>query len=123
MCAIFTGNVMLMPGQELREFTVSRPETRGTENGREGLTNSFQPIGKVRAILAQAKPEEIQRWRQLNHPITHKIIMQGKPPFEIRPGDTFERDGLRYYHQMTPYDVGDIGHWTIFYCDERTDVT
>ena len=119
---MFTGNVMLMPGQELRDFTVSRPETRGTENGREGLTNQFQEVGKVRAILAQAKPEEVQRWRQLNHPITHKIIMQKKPSFDIRPGDIFERDGRRFYHQMSPYDLGDIGHWTIFYCDERHDV-
>jgi hypothetical protein len=119
---MFTGNVMLMPGQELREFTVSRPDTRGTENGREGLTNKFYEVGKVRAILAQAKPEEVQRWRQLNHPITHKIIMQHKAAFEIQPGDIFERDGKRYYHQMSPYNVGDIGHWTIFYCDERGDV-
>jgi len=119
---MFTGSLMLRPGQELREFTVSRPETRGTDNGREGLTNEFQEVGKVRAILAQAKPEEVQRWKQLNHPITHKIIMQKKPPFDIRPGDIFERDGKRYYHQMTPYDLGDLGHWTIFYCDERGDV-
>jgi len=113
---------MMRLGQELREFIVLHPETRGTENGREGLTNLFKPVGTVRAILAQARPEETQRWRQLNHPVTHKIIMQHKPPFDIRPGDVFERDGRYFYHQMTPYDVGDIGHWTIFYCDERSDV-
>ena len=112
----------MMPGQELREFVVKRPEKRGTENGREGLTNQFVEIGKIHAILAQAKPEEVQRWRQLNHSITHKIIMQYVPPFDIQPGDVFERDGRRFYHQMVPYDVGDLGHWTIFYADERSDV-
>ena len=113
---------MLLPGQEMREFTVFRPETRGTERGREGLTNRHTEVGTIRAILAQAKPEEVQHWRQLNHPITHKIIMQGKPSFDIRPGDTFEREGKRYYHQASPYNVGDLGHWSIFYCDERSDV-
>ena len=113
---------MMMPGQELREFTVLRPETRSTDNGREGLTNQFVEIGKISAILAQAKPEEIQRWRQLTHPITHKIIMQDRPPFDIKPGDIFERAGRRFYNQAIPYDVGDLGHWTIFYCEERTDI-
>jgi hypothetical protein len=55
---------MLMPGQEQREFTVYRPESRSTENGREGLTNQLVEVGKVRAILAQAKAEEVQRWRR-----------------------------------------------------------
>jgi len=113
---------MMLPGQELREFTVLRPETRGTANGREGITNQHETIGTIRAILAQAKPEEVQRWRQLGHPITHKIIMQHKPSFDIRPGDIFERAGRRFYHQMTPYDIGDIGRWTIFYCSERADI-
>jgi hypothetical protein len=119
---MFKGVINLLPGQELRTFSVSRPETRGTENGREGITNSFVKLGELRAILAQAKPEEVQRWSMLNHPITHKIIMKGKPPFEIKPGYIFERNGRRFYHEMTPYDPGDLGHWTIFYCGERKDV-
>jgi hypothetical protein len=116
---------MLRPGQELREFKVFRPETRETELGRI-VTNQLLEsgeIGKVKAILAQATPEEIQRWRQLTHPITHKIIMRSKPDFEIKTGDVFERDGRRFYHQKSPVDVGDLGHWNIFYCEERSDVT
>ena len=113
---------MLRPGQELREFVVLRPETRSTEIGRKGLTNDFKEVGKVRAILAQATPDEIQRWRQLQHPVTHKIIMQRSPAFEIKPGDCFERDKRRFYHQKIPYNVGDVSHWCIFYCNERSDV-
>ena len=120
---MFMGNAMLMPGQEIRAFAVLRPDTRGTDGGREGLTNEYIPVGNIRAVLAQARPEEIMRWQQLNHPITHKIIMQGKPPFDIKPGDVFERDGRRFHHQAAPYDVGDVGHWTIFYCEERGDLT
>jgi hypothetical protein len=111
---------MLLPGQEQREFTVLRPEPRENERG-QVLNNGFAPVGTIRAILAQAKPEEIERWKQLNHPVTHKIIMQHRPPFDIRPGDIFERAGRRFNMQTLPYDPGDIGHWTIFYCDERSD--
>ena len=123
---MFTGVVFLVPGQELREFDVMRPETRETSNGRV-VNNGYASVGKVTAILAAAKSEEKERWRQLEHPITHKIIGQGVPPFEVKPGDIFERaDGSpagrrRFYNQATPYNVGDIGHWTIYYCDERSD--
>jgi hypothetical protein len=111
---------MLLPGQEQREFAVLRPEGRENQRGQE-LVNGFTPVGTIRAILAQAKPEEKERWKQLNHPVTHKIIMQHRPPFDIRPGDIFERAGRRFYMQAVPYDPGDIGHWTVFYCDERSD--
>ena len=114
---------MMIPGQELRDFTVLQPDTRGTESGREGLINDYKPIGVIQAVLAQATTEETERWRQLTHPITHKIIMQNAPPFEVKSGYIFERAGRRFYVQALPYDVGDLGQWTIFYCDERTDVT
>jgi len=118
---MFAGNVMLMPGQELREFEVLRPESRETENARK-LTGDYKKVGTIRAILAAAKPIEKEQWRQIGHPITHKIIMQYKPSFDILPGDIFERERRRFYNQAIPYDVGDLAHWTIFYCDERTDI-
>jgi hypothetical protein len=111
---------MLMPGQELRDITVSRPATRENARG-QIVTNAFETVGTIRGILAAAKPEEIERWRQLNHPITHKVIMQRVPPFDVRPGDIFEYAGRKFYNQTMPYNVGDIGHWMIFYCDERMD--
>ncbi len=122
---MFGGNVMLMPGQELRSFDVRRPKARETEMGRvlSAGRNEEELLGQIRAILAAAKPEEIERWRQLEHPVTHKIIMKHKPPFAVRPGDIFEKSGRRFYVQTHPYDPGGIGHWTIFYCDERSDVS
>jgi len=86
---MFTGNVMLLPGMEQRVFTVYRPLRRGTELGRV-LRDSETRIGQITAILAEAKPEEKERWKQLEHPITHKIIMQYIPPFKILSGDVFE---------------------------------
>ena len=118
-----TGCVMITEGKALRTFNVWRPVTRGTDAGREGLTNSYENIGTIRGTLAQAKPEEVQRWRQLEHPVSHKIIMRKKPAFDVLPGDVLEYAGRRFYNTAVPYDVGGIGHFTIFYCNERTDIT
>lgn len=117
---MFTGAIHLLPGQELRTFTVLRDGERRTASGRITM-NGAGPIGEIKAILAAAKPEEIERWRQLEHPVTHKIIQQGVAPFEIKPGDYIVRGEKRYIVQTAPYNPGDLNHWTIYYCDERSD--
>lgn len=118
---MFTGMVSLLPGQELRVFTVYRDGERRTPGGRV-VMNGEAAVGEIKAVLAAAKPEEIERWRQLEHPVTHKIIQQGVPPFEIRPGDSIRHGSRRYIVQTAPYNPGGINHWTIYYCDERSDV-
>ena len=81
--------------------------------------SDYRKIGTVRAVLASARGDEMQRGKQLSHPVTHKIIMSRSPDFDIMPGDVFELAGRRFYHTAIPYDVGGLGHFTIFYCDER----
>lgn len=118
---MFTGAINLMPGQELREFDVYRNGTRRTDSGRV-ISNGAERLGAIRAVLAAAKPEEIERWRQLEHPVTHKIIQQGIAPFGIKAGDSLVRGEMRYIVQTAPYNPGGLNHWTIYYCEERSDV-
>ena len=92
-----------------------------TASGRV-ISNGAEPIGEIRAVLAAAKPEETLRWRQLEHPVSHKIIQQGTAAFEIKPGDSLVHGGQRYIIQTAPYNPGGLNHWTIYYCDERSDV-
>ena len=122
---MFTGNVTLLPGQELREFEVSEMETQGTERGREGLAGGYRKIGEIRAVLARARAEEVQRWRQLNHPITHRLIMRGAPPFEILSGYRLHQKDTEqdFYVTNLPYDPGGLGHFTIIYLNDRRDVS
>ena len=119
---MFTGSIHLLPGQELRKFTVYRDGEHKTASGRVIMSDEPEKIGEIKAILAAAKPEEIERWRQLEHPVTHKIIQQGVAPFEIRPGDSITHGDRQYIVQAAPYNPGGINHWTIYYCDERSDV-
>ena len=118
---MFTGAVHLRPGQELREFAVYHDGEHRTGSGRI-TSNGAEQMGTIEAILAAAKPEEIERWHQLEHPVTHKIIQQGAAPFPIRPGDSFVCAGRRYIVQAELYDPGGLGHWTIYYCEERGDI-
>lgn len=117
---MFTGAINLLPGQELRTFTVLRDDERRTGSGRITM-NGAAPVGEIKAILAAAKPAEIERWRQLEHPVTHKIIQKGVTPFPIRPGDYIVRGEKRYIVRTAPYNPGGINHWTIYYCQERSD--
>ena len=122
---MFTGNVMILPGQELRIFEVFAIETCGTDRGREGLVNDYKKIGELTAVLAQARPEEIQRWRQLTHPVSHKLIMQHTPAFEILSGYRLvQRDtGQVFYVSTLSSNIGGIGHFTIIYLNDRRDVS
>ena len=118
---MFTGPIQLVPGQELREFTVFRDGEYTTASGRV-IANGREQIGTIWAVLAVARPEETERWRQLEHPVSHKIIQQGTPPFAIQPGDVFIQNNRRYLVQTAPYQIGGLSHWTIYYCNERRDV-
>lgn len=118
---MFTGAIHLIPGQELRTFTVYRDGEHKTASGRV-ISNGAESLGVIRATLAAAKPEEIQRWHQLEHPVSHKIIQQGTAAFEIKPGDSLVDGERRYIVQTTPYNPGGLNHWTIYYCNERSDV-
>lgn len=118
---MFLGAMNLKPGQELRQFDAYRDGEHKTASGRV-TSNGWEYLGEFKAVLAAAKPEEIERWRQLEHPITHKIIQQGIAPFEIKAGDSLVCERKRYIVQTAPYNPGGLNHWTIYYCDERSDV-
>lgn len=118
---MFSGAIHMMPGQEFRTFTVYRDGEHKTASGRV-ISNGAEPIGEIRAVLAAAKPEETLRWRQLEHPVSHKIIQQGTAAFEIKPGDSLMHGERRYIVQTAPYNPGGLNHWTIYYCDERSDI-
>ena len=117
---MFAGMINHLPGQELRVFEIYRSGQHITAGGRV-TANSETKLGEIKAILAAARPDEVNRWKQLEHPVSHKIIQQGVAPFQIKPGDYFVRGEKRYINRTDPYNPGDINHWTIYYCDERSD--
>lgn len=110
----------LRPGNLFKDFWVEKCVTGKTSRGRK--TAAFQSEGAPRllAVLAEAKPEEIERFRQRSaHPITHTITQRGRP--KAKPEDRLVYQG-RYFYIQGVDCPGDLGLWTIYYAEERSDV-
>lgn len=110
-----------LPGKELKNFTIERATTGVTPNGRVSR-GGREPIGSLRAILAQARPTERDQWRQVSHPVTHKIIQRGIPDFVLKPGDVFVHGHREFILAAAPYNIGELNHWTTYFCEERSDL-
>jgi hypothetical protein len=92
-----------------------------TERG-DTFIDRWEKIGELVGVLAQERPESRMRWNQQGFPVSHRIIAEGGNNLEILPGDSFEHEGRRFFVTEIPYDPGELGHWTIYYCQERRDV-
>ncbi len=108
------------------KFTVLRTMPVTTDMGRV-LRNAPEEIGNFSAILSGASSKEKERWGQLSYIVTHKIIVEGVLPFSLQTGDIFrfsEKDGKEREILLTsiPYDVGNLGHYTLLVCGERRDL-
>lgn len=79
-------------------------------------------VGEFRGILAQAVASEKERWRQLTHPVTHKIIQKNLPDFTVEVGDVFSTGTQEFIVSAVPYNVANLGQWVIYYCQERRDL-
>lgn len=109
----------LRPGNLLKDFTVEKATTNNTQRGRK--TTAYDTAGDIRllAVLAEAKPEEVERFRQQSHPITHTITQRGRP--KAKAGDRLVHGG-RYFYIQGVDDVGELGITTIYYAEERSDL-
>ncbi len=112
--------MMFFHGQELKCFRLCRVGAVISSQGRV-LQNQMEEVGHISGVLAVAKSEEISRWRQLTHPVSHKVIVKGSLP-DIRVGDVLKLGSRELIITMVPYDVGGLGHYNILYCTERSDV-
>ena len=69
---IRTGSPMyLRPGNLFKDFTIEKKSEGTTARGRVTAGYDPEPNAQLRAVLADADPEERERWHQQQHPITH----------------------------------------------------
>ena len=108
----------LRPGSIFRDFIVERKTTSTNEIGRKHST--FEPTGGiVCGVLSDAKTAELQRWRELNHPITHTIV-QKNGKIMAKEGDRLVRDSRIFYVQGVD-DASMLGAFILYYVEERRD--
>ena len=108
----------LRPGSIFRDFIVERKMTTTNEIGRK--RSEFKPTGGVIiGVLSDAKTSEIQRWKELQHPITHTIV-QKNGKIMAKEGDRLIRDG-RYFFVQGVDDASMLGAFILYYVEERRD--
>lgn len=94
-------------------------ETRNTTIDAQGRSRStFVPNGTISAILTSANARQVERWNQLQHPVTHQIVQRGRPRIKE---ESRLRLGQRLFHIQGIETFGELGLWTVYSVEERHD--
>ena len=116
-----TPNVRVMylrPGNLFKDFIVESDEESIGESGRPEI-NYREKTQTLKGCLANATEGDRERWKQLQHPITHTIVQRGRP--RAKPEDKLIL-GERVFLVHMVDDCGGLGISTIYYAEERADV-
>lgn len=115
---INTRYMYLRPGNLFKQFIIEgddeyigplgRPKARYDREGERTLTG----------CLADATEKDRERWKQLQHPITHTIVQAGSP--KAKNEDRLVL-GERVFIIHVVDDCGGLGITTIYYAEERVD--
>lgn len=117
---------MLRPGQGWKKFRILRKVGVFTDSGR-ATTSSLASQGEFLAMITEASPEDIERYKKLDTPITHTIVQRGSGP-RATATDILELvDGCgdkarRFIVKKKPKDPGELGHFLIYKVEERDDL-
>lgn len=109
----------LRPGNLPKDFFVEPREVTTTARGRETATYNTDHAEHVLGVLAQATPEEKERWAHNDHPITHIITQKGRP--KAKAEDRLVH-GARFFYIKGVDEIGELGIATLYYAEERSDL-
>lgn len=91
--------------------------------------SGYERIGSFKGIITETSPQEKEKWKSSEHPVTHKIIQRGTTDLKIKPNDilTIGFDDLseadkKYFVRAKPRNPGNLNHFTVYYCEERTGI-
>lgn len=111
--------IFFKPGQQHKLFTVYRKKTEISPTGRVSDTPEPFPVGTLMGSIAQASQKDNEQFGQIAHPITHTLVTRGK--VIARTTDILVLGTRRFYVQHTA-DPGELGIFTILYCEEEFGV-
>lgn len=108
----------LRPGSLFRQFLVEEKGTSTRDTGRKETV--FRATGRmINGVLSDAKTQEIQRWKELQHPITHTIVQKDGPAL-AKAGDRLVH-GNKYFFVQGTDDASMLGMFVLYYVEERSD--
>ncbi len=109
----------LRPGNLYKDFVV---EEITQDIGATGRPRSFyggDGSRILRGALAEADDKQKVRWKQLQHPITHTIVQNGRPKAKAEDKLVL---GNRIFLIQGVDEPGGLGICTLYYVEERMDV-
>ena len=107
----------LLPGNMFKDFLIeSNQEYIGAFGRPKGKFTDTERI--LKGCLADATQNDRDRWKQLQHPITHTIVQAG-PPMAKEEDRLVLGDRVFTIHAVD--DCGALGITTIYYAEERAD--
>lgn len=109
----------LRPGNMYKEFSVEESKAEVNEKGRAVPKYSTDNDVVIKGCLSSARTQEIARFDQLGHRITHTIVQNGRP--KAKEDDRLHL-GNRTFLIHGVDEAGSLGVCTIYYAEERDDV-
>jgi len=118
------------PGQGMKQLTILSHNGALLKNGRPAA-EAYMPAGIIYGFIMRASHGDVEQWKSRNqwkqegHPVTHKIIqMSGQSHAEL--SDCFQiSDGnsTRHFQIKGIHNPGELGRFTIYYVEERKDLS
>ena len=105
------------PGVGFKKFERYSHSTKLTK-GRRASGSDLAPCGFILGILSKATPEEVEQWGTTENPVTHKIVQRGTAN-QAKSKDVLVLGCRYFYIQKPPRNPGDLGHFTVYFCEER----
>lgn len=110
--------IRFRPGQQIKTFQIVRKAT-GVDSKGKATYSDNEIAGELMGTLSNASQQEQNRWKQMDHPISHTVVVRGRTIAQAE--DVLTINGRRFYVQGKN-DPSEMGIFTILYCDERTGV-
>ena len=114
----------LIPGQGFKRFSVLKLGKAVNSKGKVQKAK-YEPIGEIIGILATAKQNEIEQWRQNGHPISHKVVQRGAK-IQAVAGNYLMLSNPngkdRYFYIQGRNNPGELDHMVRYYVEERNDL-
>lgn len=112
------------PEAFLRTFRIYRAKAQASDRGRIRREEHSEMVGEVKCILSVIKPDEQNRYSQMNVTVTHTIFHSGSPV--ARENDVLvlvkgDKE-TRYFRVQSIQNHGEMDIFTTYYCEERGDI-
>lgn len=116
---ISTRYMYLRPGNMFKDFIIEDDTETVGVFGRPKTDYDKTARKMLKGCLANATDNDRERWKQLQHPITHTIVQAGSPRAKAEDRLVL---GERMFIIHAVDDCGGLGITTIYYAEERMDI-